>query len=349
MTTPMPVLDLDDEAAIGAADRHAVLRSAATAGAQLRAAQAAVDEGELTGLAGMRPRSLVLVTAAGRPARAAALVSSTATLGFPVVRVPTTPSWVGPLDVVVVAGDDAGDPALAHATDAALRRRAETVVVAPFEGPLRDVAAGRARSLAPRIPAHPRHMLMRYLAGFLAVAAELGRPDEAAAVDLAALADAADAEAVRGGPGNEIFHNPAKSLASRVHGRRVVFTGADAPHVELARHAGEAAVFAGAVAASAPLPDVVAAAPTFRPAADVDPLFFDPDLDDPGDRPIRAFAFSSVADEDTTRRRLATVPDAEVLVASELGEQSGDVVAQLVTLATRVDLAAAYLQLMGGH
>ena len=45
------------------------------------------------------------------------------------------PPWVGPLDVLIVAGDDPGDPALVGAAATGVRRGARVVVVAPYEGP----------------------------------------------------------------------------------------------------------------------------------------------------------------------------------------------------------------------
>lgn len=45
------------------------------------------------------------------------------------------PVWVGPLDVMVIAGDDAGDPALSAAVTLGTRRGARVVIAAPDEGP----------------------------------------------------------------------------------------------------------------------------------------------------------------------------------------------------------------------
>ena len=61
------------------------------------------------------------------------------------------PPWVGPLDVLIVAGDDPGDPALVGAAASGVRRGARVVVVAPYEGPLRDITAGRVAVLEPRL------------------------------------------------------------------------------------------------------------------------------------------------------------------------------------------------------
>ena len=64
-------------------------------------------------------------------------------LDVPLVAAPSLPGWIGPLDVVVIVGDDAGDMALADAASRAHRRHAEFVVVAPIGTARR--CGGRAR------------------------------------------------------------------------------------------------------------------------------------------------------------------------------------------------------------
>src|SRR5690606_9231827 len=119
MIAGTPVLDLDDAESLEAADSGGALRSAASGGAQIRATAAAVDEGILERLDGLRPRSLVFVCGPGRATRAARLLITALgdQAGLPIVPVVAVPPWVGPLDVVVVAGDDAGYPRLVDAVD----------------------------------------------------------------------------------------------------------------------------------------------------------------------------------------------------------------------------------------
>ena len=114
--------------------------------------------------------------------------------GEPMVVAAESPPWIGPLDVLVVAGDDPGDPALVTAAATAVRRGARVVVAAPYEGPLRDATAGRTAVLAPRLPAPDEFGLCRYLAAGLATLAAV---DPGVSVDLARLADELDAEALR--------------------------------------------------------------------------------------------------------------------------------------------------------
>lgn len=125
------------------------------------------------------------------------------------------PPWVGPLDVLIVAGDDPGDPALVGAAAIGVRRGARVVVVAPYEGPLRDSTAGRVAVLEPRLRVPDEFGLSRYLAAGLAA---LQTVDPKLRIDLASLADELDAEALRNSAGREVFTNPAKALAARVSG-----------------------------------------------------------------------------------------------------------------------------------
>ncbi|MBT2272316.1 tobH protein, partial [Rhodococcus enclensis] len=127
MTAPMPLLDLDDSEGLSAADSEGLLRSVAMGGAQIRATASAVGEGVISRLAGLRPRSVVLIAGAGGARHGAriALALVGDSVGCPLLVLDRTPSWAGPLDVIVVAGDDAGDPRLVESVDSAVRRGAE--------------------------------------------------------------------------------------------------------------------------------------------------------------------------------------------------------------------------------
>lgn len=358
MTAPTPLLDLDDGDALVSADTEGVLRSAAMGGAQIRATRSAVEEGALERLQGLRPRSVVVVTGAGRAGRGAGILTAVLAerIGFPLVRATRTPVWVGPLDVVVVAGDDAGDPRLVQAVDAAVRRGAEVVVAAPDEGPLQAAAAGRVVMFAPRVRALTRHGLLRYFAVLLAVLRVVGSErwgDEVP--DLEQLADAVDGEALRDRPDSEVFHNPAKSLASRMQGRRIVLTGDTESTVELARHGAEALLHAGRVATASELPDVLSAAGTFRVDQALsahDSIFHDPELDGPPPAsPVRTFVLSADADRTLVERRIAVLGDVDLVVASsdegQVPSQRPEL-EQAAVLVGRLDMTAAYLQLIGG-
>ncbi|RVW11654.1 tobH protein [Prescottella agglutinans] len=376
MTAPSSLLDLDDVDALLAADVDGSLRFAALGGAQIRATQAAVEEDGFARLQGLQPRSVVLVTGEGPASRAAELVTAAVggRIGIPLVESGDTPLWVGPLDVVVVAGDDAGDPRLVESVDRALRRGAEVVVAAPDEGPLRAAGAGRATVLPPRVAVPHHHGLLRYLAAFLAVLIAIDA-ERAAKVcpDLGRLADALDDEALRDHPRNEVFHNPAKSLAVRMQGRRVVLAGDTRVTTHLARHGSEILLRCGAaVAAAADLPGVLSGVQRFGSSAasmppGYDPFFHDEQLDGPvPGMPLRVFVFAAEADRPVVDRRVAVLPDADVVVAAS--EQTGapgpqgppgstaegpaatrTEIEQMAVLVGRLEMSAAYLRLIGGN
>lgn len=384
MIADTPVLDLDDAAMLEAADTGGALRSAASGGAQVRATAAAVAENALAGLAGLQPRSLLLVSGAGRAGRAATLLVAALgdRAGLPLVPVSTVPAWAGPLDVVLVSGDDAGDPRLVDAVDRAVRRGAEVVVAAPNEGPLRAAAAGRAAVLAPRVPVLDANRLLRYLATGIAVLRTITPARSATELpDLADLADVLDTEALRDGPQHEVFHNPAKNLAARTQQRGLILAGDNPATTELAVHAAEVLLqSAGRTATAVDLSVAVAALPQLVDAAtaaapDYDPLFHDEQLDGPP--PVekkRIFLCSTDTDTPAARRKLALfggagggTVDADLVTAdietvpadpsrAESGEpapepptHTGTELERLAVLALRWEMTAAYLRLIGGR
>ncbi|MFC9514231.1 tobH protein [Nocardiaceae bacterium NPDC056970] len=374
MTAPSSLLDLDDVDALLAADVDGTLRFAALGGAQIRATAAAVHENALSRLHGMQPRSVVLVSGDGCASRAADLIQAAlgSRISVPVLGSVGTPPWVGPLDVVVVAGDDAGDPRLVESVDSALRRGAEVVVVARDEGPMRAAGAGRAMILPPRVAVPDHHGLLRYLAAFLAVLVAVDAERSAKAIpDLDRLADAVDAEAVRDHPSNEVFHNPAKSLAARMQGRRVVLTGDSRTTALVARHGIETLLRVGAgVAAATDLSDALSGVRRFPAAAstDYDPFFHDEELDGPAPAPpVRVVVLALEANRPLVERRVAALPDADVVVADgtetapDLAVSGPSVsrsegpggtrtdLEQLAILVGRLEMSAAYLRLIGGN
>lgn len=394
MIAGTPVLDLDDAASLEAADSGGALRSAASGGAQVRATAATVAEEALGRLTGLRPRSLLMVSGAGRARRAAALLVAALgdRAGLPLVPVTAIPPWAGPLDVVLVAGDDAGDPRLIDAIDRAQRRGAEVVVAAPAEGPLRAVAAGRAALLEPRVPVLEHNRMLRFLAVGIAVLHAIDPARSGALLpELDDLADVLDAEALRDGPQHEVFHNPAKTLAARMQQREVVLAGDTNATTELATHATEVLLqSAGHIATAVDLAVAVTSLPRFLAAGaaapDYDPLFHDEELDGPPPlNRMRVFLFSADTDEVAARRKLAVfggagagLVDADLLTADPVDADTtglpqelppsgaplppgrdpaaaaanGRTVSELerlAVLALRVEMAAAYLRLIGGR
>jgi hypothetical protein len=362
----LTVLDdtlLGDPRALVALDTGGVLRSAATAGAQVRSAAQAAAEAGVADLAGHRPRALVLLRRPGASATAMSMLA--ALLGpasaVPVVVTDTVPGWIGPLDVVVAHTAEATDGELADSVVRAVRRGAEVVLSAPIEGPVASAGAGRARLVEPRVPVPPGLDLPRALAVGLAtlgaldlVTAPNGAPIEPG---LEALADVLDAEAERNQPGHEPFMNPAKSLALRLAEHTPLLWGTDrlatavaqhgavalATHAGVVAHAGEVAEGACATALVRALDRRAAGTDIFR-----DP-FADPE-DAPQAPPVRLVLFATGEDDPvqvSLRRAGRGWPSADVQhpvdeVARGVRHAS---LLRAALLASRLDVAAVYLGL----
>ena len=367
MSAAHAYVDLDDAEALLEADTQGLLRAAATAGAQVRATAAAVEEAALDPVAGGgRPRTLIWVAGRGAAESAGAMLCATfgGAAGEPLVPVAEAPPWVGPLDVVVVAGDDPGDPALVGAAAIAVRRGARVVVAAPYEGPLRDATAGRAAVLDPRLWVPDDFRLCRYLAVGQAVLAAVDPAPPArgiASADLAALADELDAEALRNSAGREVFTNPAKSLAERISGRRAVLAGDRAATLALARH-GAAVMLrvAGEPVAAVGLADAVVGlreGGLGRRAGggdEFDALFHDEEIDGPRPGRARVVALALADERAALTARVGAVDGVDLLGVEDVGD-AGSVPAagartehQLAILALRLEMAAVYLRLAGG-
>ena len=355
MNATRSAIDLDDADGLVAADREALLRAASTAGAHVRAIAAAVEEGELESLAGPLPRSVIWVAGRGTAATAGRMVSAMLgqVAGAPIMVTSDAPSWIGPLDAVVVAGDDPGDPALAAAASLAGRRGARVLVVAPFEGPLRDAAAGRAAVLSPRLPLNDAFGLTRYLAGGLAAVAAV---DDSVRVDIAALADEVDAEVLRSSAMRDVFTNPAKALAGRMAARRVVLGADSAGVLALAQHGSSVLLrIAGVVAAPACLADVVVAlrAGSSGAATDsVDALFHDEQLDGPLPDRLRVLALTLNDERPVVAARTAGLDDVDLIGAQDVADATAGIIGsddvQLAVLAVRLEMTAVYLRLIRG-
>ncbi len=367
-------IDLEDTEGLLAADREGLLRAAASAGAQVRAIAAAQGEGALDSLrVEDRARSVIWVAGRGTAETAGAMLA--ATLGGaasePIMIASEAPPWVGPLDVLIVAGDDPGDPALVGAAATGVRRGARVVVVAPYEGPLRDTTAGRAAVLAPRLWVPDEFALCRYLAAGLAamqtVDPKLGLNPS---TDLALLADELDAEALRNSAGRELFTNPAKTMAERISGRRVALTGDCAATLALARHGSSVLLrIARQVAAATGLADAVlalSAGPYADASSSVDALFHDEEIDGPLPERLRVLALTLTEERTAVAARVAGLNDIYLVAAEDVPDvpdPAGDLVGlgglraptgpghaeqQLAILAVRLEMAAVYLRLVRG-
>lgn len=366
MNATHATIDLDDTDALIAADHDGLLRAASMAGAQVRATAAAIDEGALDPVRGDdRPRTVIWVAGRGAAETAGSLLAATVgrSAAEPIVLAAEAPPWVGALDVLVVAGDDPGDPALVGAAATGVRRGARVVVAAPYEGPLRDTTAGRVAVLEPRLPVPEEFGLPRYLAAGLAA---LHGVDAGLRTDLAALADELDAEALRNSAGRELFTNPAKALAARMSGRRVALAGDCAATLALARHGSSALLRTGhQVVAATGLADALIALRTGLPHGLRDPagaLFHDDQIDGPLPERLRVLALTLAAERTVVAARVGRLEDVDVVGAGDvpdapdatevsggpprpLGSQPPE--HQLAVLAVRLEMAAVYLRLLG--
>jgi len=354
-------VDLDDVEGLIAADRHGLLRAASTAGAQVRATAAALDEGALDELqSDQPPRTVIWVSGRGGAETAGAMLAAAlgGSAAAPIVVASEAPPWIGALDVLVVAGDDPGDPALVSAAATGVRRGARVVVVAPYDGPLRDATAGRAAVLAPRLWVPDDFGMTRYLAAGLAT---LHVVDPGLRMDLATLADELDAEALRNSAGREVFTNPAKALAGRMNGRGVVLAGDGADTLALARHGGATLLrIAHQPVAAVGLADALVALRTGMgtdPDADyASALFHDEEIDGPLPQRIRTFVLTTDAERAVVLARVAGLDDVDVIGAedipvadvAETPVSTGRPEQQLAMLATRLEMAAVYLRLVRG-
>lgn len=355
-------VDLDDSDGLREADRDGLLRASAMAGAQVRATATAVEEGALESVAGdQRPRTIVWVAGRGPAESAGAMLAAalSGTSASPIVTAADSPPWIGPLDVLIAAGDDAGDPVLVTAAAIAARRGARVVIAAPYEGPLRDATAGRAAVLAPRLWVPDEFGLSRYLAAGLAAFAAV---DPGIKIDLMELAEQLDAEAMRNSAAREVFTNPAKGMAERISGRPTVLAGDCAATLALARHASAALLrVAGEPVAAAGLGDALAALRNGianRFGDSVDALFHDEEIDGPLAGRPRVVALTLAAERLTLAARTAGIDGVDLLGAEDVGAENGApgstpgaavrVEAQLAILALRIEMAAVYLRLARG-
>ncbi|XTP36336.1 TobH protein [Mycobacterium sp. TJFP1] len=361
-------VDLDDTDGLLAADRQGLLRAASMAGAQVRATAAALDEGDLDAVrSDAPPRTIVWVAGHGNAETAASMLAALlgGSIGTPIVVVAEAPPWIGTLDVVILAGDDAGDAVLVSAAATAVRRGARVIVVAPQEGPLRDATAGRSVALPPRMPVPDHFTFARYLAAGLAV---LQAVAPGYSVDLTALADALDAEALRNSAARELFTNPAKGLADRMQNRDVVVAGDSAATVALARHASVVMLrVAQRTVAAAELADaLVALGSGWGRGGDTGAasIFHDEEIDGPLPQRTRTIVLTSDAERSAVAARLQGFDDTQIVTANDVpdvaatggdGEPGSATTPgstrpeqQLALLALRLEMAAVYQRLVRG-
>ena len=369
MNATESIVDLDDVEGLIAADREGSLRAAAMAGAQVRATAAALDEGDLDPLrSDAPPRTVIWVAGRGNAEAAGSLLAAVfgGSVAAPIVVAPEVPPWIGALDVLIIAGDDSGDPALVSAAATGVRRGARVVVIAPYEGPLRDATAGRSVALPPRVWVPDEFGFSRYFAAGLAV---LHVVDPGLRVDLSALADELDAEALRNSAARELFTNPAKALAERMSGSEVVVAGDSAATLVLARHVAAITLRVAhrAVAAAGLADALVALRSGMGGASDRQrSIFHDEQIDGPLPPRVRTFVLTTDAERPVVAARIAGMDNVDVISAEDVPEAlamdtsdvtrppgaapagPGRLEEQLALLAVRMEMTAVYLKLVRG-
>jgi hypothetical protein len=317
-----------------------------------------------------------VIWVAGRGTAETAGIMLASTLGAaaaePIVLAAEAPPWVGALDVLIIAGDDPGDPALVSSAAIGVRRGARVVVVAPYEGPLRDSTAGRVAVLEPRVWVPDEFRLCRYLAAGLAV---FHAVYPKLRIELAALADELDAETLRNSAGRDLFTNPAKTLAARMAEHRVALAGDSVATLALARHGSSILLrIAHEVVAASRLADAVVALreasqegtePGDGPSS-VDALFHDEEIDGPLPDRLRVLALTLADERTVVAARVAGLDDVYLVAAEDVPElpdtpadltglpgmpvpgAAGPTEQQLAVLAVRLEMAAVYLRLVRG-
>lgn len=354
MTAMPTVLDdslLDDPARLAEADSAGLLRAAAMAGAQVRAAaEAAAEIGLSDRLDVGRPRSVVLID---RPGVSRTLTRLLAALlapscPVPVVVAEAVPSWIGALDVVFAHTDDAGDRELAASLERAARFGASVVLSAPPDGPVAAAVAGKGLVLAPRVPVPPELAFPRGLAAGLLTANALGL----LVADVQALADQLDLEAEKDYLARDSFANPAKALALRVADRVPLLWGLDPVAVAVGEHAAHAYAAHAAMVCDVEDYRQALARPALRIRAQSGgggrDIFADPD-DSPEGTETRVLLLSVRTGQAAEAARFEAeelLPGVDVIAPAE--EFESDEIVRAAVLALRFELSAVYLGLAAG-
>jgi len=359
---------LDDAEAIEATDTRATLRALATAGAQVRRAMLAADEGGIERVCGGdRPRAVV-VASLGGSAVVADILDALAEPGSPVpvstCRDTPLPGWVGPLDLVVAvsqSGRAAGPLALAAE---AARRGACLLTVGAADSPLEEVCRrGRGVHVTVERPApSSRTALWSLLTPVLLAADALGLAAVPRSV-LDRLADVLDERAEECRPASESFVNPAKTLALDLSATVPVVLG-DGPLTGVA--AGRAAAMLARTARYPTTHGFLPEAASQIVACFDGPfagggsggggdLFADPYLDGPGLPPLGLLLLRDLLPTPLTQEAVeaAALADAVAASAREAGVRVWEVrapeePAALVRLGSHIaltDYAATYLAL----
>ena len=232
---------LDTPEALTEADRRALLRGAAEAGARVRTAARHAAEAGVNDLApDGRPRAILIAGPGAAAVCVADLLGTLAGAACPVIRLAPTgvapaagalrwelPGWAGSVDLLLIATPDGSEPGLSLLVEQAYRRGCTVAAVAPAHSPLSEAAVA-AHSLfvplatapyeqdeQPPVAASAPGVLWALLTPLLALLdriALISAPPE----ELDKVADRLDQVAERCGPAVATYSNPAKTLAAEL-------------------------------------------------------------------------------------------------------------------------------------
>lgn len=368
---------LDTPEALAEADRRALLRGAAEAGARVRtaarhAAEAGVHDLKPDG----RPRAIILAGSGTAAICVADLLGTLAGVTSPVTRLAPSgvapaagalrwelPGWAGSVDLLLITTPDGTEPGLSLLAEQAYRRGCTVVAVAPAHSPLTEAVHNSHGLFVPMatapyeqdeaIVASAPGVLWALLTPLLALLDRTGMltaPPDA----LEKVADRLDHIAERCGPAIATYSNPAKTLAAELaDALPLIWTEGVSAGAAGRRFAAALAELSGHPAVVAELPEALASHNALlagKLAASADPHdFFRDRVEEPPalharvvllrDRPLGGLTAAPAA------RDLALSHDTPL---SELEPEPGGELETLAELIAITDFAAVYLALASG-
>ncbi|MCW7943357.1 mannose-6-phosphate isomerase [Streptomyces hygroscopicus] len=368
---------LDDPEALARADRRALLRGAAEAGARVRtavrhAAEAGINDLKPDG----RPRAVLIAGPGTASVGVAELLDTLAGVACPVSRIHPTgvapaagalrwelPGWAGPVDLLLIATPDGTEPGLALLVDQAYRRGCTVVAVAPDRSPITDSVVGAHGLFVPMatapyeqeepLTAAAPGVLWALLTPLLALLDRTGLLSAPPDI-LEKVADRLDQVAERCGPAIATYSNPAKNLAAELaESLPVIWTEGVSAAPAGRRFAAALAELAGRPALTGQLPEALAShsvllSGALAAGADPDDFFRDRVEEAQAlharvvllrDRPIGGLSAAPAA------RDLALSHDTAI---SELEPEDGGELETLAELIAITDFAAVYVALASG-
>ncbi|KUN98192.1 SIS domain-containing protein [Streptomyces caeruleatus] len=368
---------LDTPKALAEADRRALLRGAAEAGARVRtaarhAAEAGVHDLKPDG----RPRAIILAGPGTAAICVADLLGTLAGATSPVTRLAPAgvapaagalrwelPGWAGSVDLLLITTPDGTEPGLSLLAEQAYRRGCTVVAVAPAGSPLTEAVHNNHGLFVPMattpyeqdeaLAASAPGVLWALLTPLLALLDRTGMltaPPDA----LEKVADRLDHIAERCGPAIATYSNPAKTLAAELaDALPLIWTEGVSAGPAGRRFAAALAELSGHPAVVAELPEALASHNALlagKLAASADPEdFFRDRVEEPPalharvvllrDRPLGGLTAAPAA------RDLALSHDTPI---SELEPEPGGELETLAELIAITDFAAVYLALASG-